>query len=103
MVGGWRLVAAGGWWRLVGVGSWQLAVGGPLGRSLRAVLKKKKPRFLKDLPGGRCWRSGAEEAEDCDEGPASLDSDGAGDTRDPPERWGPKGLTGDALEREGTS
>ena len=59
-VGGWRLaavgggwqLATGGWWRLVGVGggwwrlavdgSWRLAVGGPLGRSLRAVLSKKK-------------------------------------------------------------
>ena len=38
--GGWRRLAAGDW--LVAVGSgWRLAVGGPLGRSLRAVLKKK--------------------------------------------------------------
>ena len=37
-VGGWRLVAVGGW-RLVAVGGWRLAVGGPLGRSLRAILK----------------------------------------------------------------
>ena len=47
VVGSWRLVAAGGWWLAVGGGwwrlavdgSWRLVVGGPLGRSLRAVLK----------------------------------------------------------------
>ena len=60
VVGGWRLVAAGGWWgfvvggwwRLAVDGSWRLAVGGPLGRSLRAVLSKKKKEiwFLKDHP-----------------------------------------------------
>ena len=64
LVGGWRLVAAGGWqqlvavggWQLVAVvvdGSWRLAVGGPLGRSSRAVLGKKKIWFLKDRPGIR--------------------------------------------------
>ena len=37
----WRLAAVGGW-QLVAVGGWRLAVGGPLGRSLRAVLSKKK-------------------------------------------------------------
>ena len=42
----------GGWWRLVVDGSWRLAVGGPLGRSLRAVLSKKKKIWsLKDRPG----------------------------------------------------
>ena len=52
--GGWWLVI-GGWWRLAAVGSWwRLAVGGPLGRSLRAILNKKKMRFLKDRPGDRC-------------------------------------------------
>ena len=40
--GGWRLVAVGGWWRLAVGGGWWLAVDGPLGRSLRAVLNKKK-------------------------------------------------------------
>ena len=43
----WRLVAVGGWW-----GLW-LAVDGPLGRSLRAVLNKKKIKSLKDPPGRR--------------------------------------------------
>ena len=38
---GWWRLAVGGW-RLVAVGGWRLAVGGPLGRSLRAVLNKKK-------------------------------------------------------------
>ena len=48
--GGWWLVAVGGWWFVVD-GSWRLADGGPLGRSLRAVLsKKKKIWFLKDPP-----------------------------------------------------
>ena len=50
VVGDWWLVAVGsGWqlavgrrWRLAAVGGWRLAVGGPLGRSLRAVLSKKK-------------------------------------------------------------
>ena len=52
VVGSCWLVAAGGWRRLV-VGGWWLAGGGPLGRSLRAVLsKKKKIWFLKDRPGG---------------------------------------------------
>ena len=46
MVGGWRLVAAGGW-RLVAVGGWWLAVDGPLGRSLKAVLNKKKSSPLR--------------------------------------------------------
>ena len=41
VVGGWRLVAAGGWWEL------GLVVGGPLGRSLRAVLNKKKSGSLR--------------------------------------------------------
>ena len=67
VVGSWRLVAAGGWrrlvvdrswrlavdrsWRLAVDRSWWLAVGGPLGRSLRAVLsKKKKVWSLKDSP-----------------------------------------------------
>ena len=47
--GGWWRLVVGGWWRLavdgswqLAVGGWQLAVGGPLGRSLRAVLSKKK-------------------------------------------------------------
>ena len=40
-VGGWRLAV--GDWRLVAVGGgWWWAVDGPLGRSLRAVLNKKK-------------------------------------------------------------
>ena len=41
-VGGWRMAVRGGcsgWWRLV-------AVGGPWGLSLRAVLDKQKPAFL---------------------------------------------------------
>ena len=42
VVGGWRLVAAGGWWRLAAGGGWWLAVGDPLGRSLRAVFNQKK-------------------------------------------------------------
>ena len=42
MGGWWRLAAVGGWWRLAVGGGWWLAVGGPLGRSLRAVLNKKK-------------------------------------------------------------
>ena len=43
------------WWRLAVDGSWRLAVGGPLGRSLRAVLSKKKKKIssLKDPPGPR--------------------------------------------------
>ena len=49
VVGGWRLVAAGGW-RLMAVGGWWMAVGGPLGRSLRAVLNKKKIQFPKGPP-----------------------------------------------------
>ena len=47
---GWRLAAVGGW-RLVAVGGWRLAVGGPLRRSLRAVLSKKKMSSRKDRPG----------------------------------------------------
>ena len=42
----WRLAAVGGW-RLVAVGGWWLAVDGPLGRSLRAVLNKKKSSSLR--------------------------------------------------------
>ena len=42
--GGWRRLVVGGWWRLAVDGSWRLAVGGPLGRSLRAVLKQKKKK-----------------------------------------------------------
>ena len=58
MVGSWRFVAAGGWrrlvasgwwrlvvggwWRLAVDGGWRSAVSGPLGRSLRVVLSKKK-------------------------------------------------------------
>ena len=59
-VGGWRLVVGGGWqWLavspLAGGGSWWLVVGvgGPLGRSLRAVLSKKKIWSLKDRSGRR--------------------------------------------------
>ena len=55
----WRLAAVGGW-RLVAVGGgWCLAVDGPLGRSLRAVLNKKKTRSqrsalaLHDSAGGQ--------------------------------------------------
>ena len=40
--GGWWWLVVGVWWRLAVDGSWRLAVGGPLGRSLRAVLSKKK-------------------------------------------------------------
>ena len=59
MVGGWRLVVAGGWrrlvavggwWRLAVCGGWRLADGGPLGRSLRAVLSKKKKSGPKGPP-----------------------------------------------------
>ena len=67
--GGWRRLVVGNWW-LMGVGGWQLAVGsgwrlvavgggwqfevdGPWGRSLSAVLSKKKIGFLKDPPGSR--------------------------------------------------
>ena len=45
--GGWRQLVVVDWWLVVG-GGWQWlvvggwAVGGPLGRSLRAVLSKKK-------------------------------------------------------------
>jgi hypothetical protein len=58
--------------RSCAVGGWLLAVGGPWGLSLRAVLKKKKWGFLKDSPAhipGKgtgtgatncCW-SGSEE------------------------------------------
>ena len=49
-VGGWGQWAVGGWWRLVSVGGWWLAVDGPLGRSLRAVLNKKKISVPKDRP-----------------------------------------------------
>ena len=72
-VGGWGLVVDGGWsllavggWSLLAVGGWRLAVGaglrlatgggrwlavdGPLGRSLRAVLNKKKTSVPKDRP-----------------------------------------------------
>ena len=49
--GGWRRLVVGGWWRLAVDGSWRLAVGGPLGRSLRAVLSKKKKIWsLEDPP-----------------------------------------------------
>ena len=57
-VGSWRL-AVGSWGRLVVVGGWQfvvgaswqrLAVGGPWGLSLRAVLSKNKIWHLKDSP-----------------------------------------------------
>ena len=48
---GWRL-AVGGWWRLAVGGGWWLAVDGPLGRSLRAVLNKKKISVPKDRPDG---------------------------------------------------
>ena len=52
--GGWRLAAVGGGWRRLAVGgSWRIAVGGPLGRSLRAVLNKKKIWSLKDRPALR--------------------------------------------------
>ena len=43
----WRFAAVGGWWRLAVGGSWWLAVDGPLGRSLRAVLNKKKTSPLR--------------------------------------------------------
>ena len=55
-VGGWRLAAVGGWWRLAVGGGWRLmavgggwwlAVDGLLGRSLRAVLNKKKTSSLR--------------------------------------------------------
>ena len=59
-IGGWRLVEIAGWrlvvggvWRQLAVGDgWLAAVGGPLGRSIRAVLNKKKIWSLKDHPGG---------------------------------------------------
>ena len=41
-VGGWSPLAVGGGWRLAVGGGWWLAVDGPLGRSLTAVLNKKK-------------------------------------------------------------
>ena len=63
---GWRLavgrrrrLAAVGGWRLVAVGGWWLAVGGPLGRSLRAVLNKKKIPVPKDRPGWRYFSAKA--------------------------------------------
>ena len=50
----WRLAVVGGGWWLAAVGGWrELAVGGwwSLGRSLRAVLSKKKKNWsLKDRP-----------------------------------------------------
>ena len=55
-VGGWRLAVGGGWWRLVVGDWWLMAVDGPLGRPLRAVLNKKKsgplrtPLFLGVIP-----------------------------------------------------
>ena len=45
--GGWRRLAVGGWWRLAVGGGWWLAVDGPLGRSLRAVLNKTKSSSLR--------------------------------------------------------
>ena len=52
----WRTAAVGGW-RLVALGGWQLAVGGPLGRSLRAVLsQKKKSRPLRTALPAVCQR-----------------------------------------------
>ena len=52
--GGWWRLVVGGWWRLAVDGSWRLAVGGPLGQSLRAVLRKKKIWSLKDRPAALC-------------------------------------------------
>ena len=53
MTGGWQWLVVGGWcrWRLAIGGGWWLAVGGPLVKSLRTVLKKKKIQFPKDPPG----------------------------------------------------
>ena len=46
--GGWLPLAVGGSWRLAVGGGWRLvAVGGPLGRSLRAILNKKKSSSLR--------------------------------------------------------
>ena len=64
-VGGWGLVVDGGWrwlavgrrWRLA-IGGWRLAVDDPLGRSLRAVLHKKKSSPLTTpLPPPAIFRS----------------------------------------------
>ena len=46
-----QLLAVGSGWWLVAVSGWRLAVGGPGGLSLMAVLRKKN--FLKDSPWGR--------------------------------------------------
>ena len=45
--GGWRLAVGGGWRSAVGGGWRRLAVGGSWGRSLKAVLRKKKTGFLR--------------------------------------------------------
>ena len=55
--GGWWLAVGGGWWRLAVDGSWRLADGGPLGRSLRAVLSKKK---IGPLRTALVWAGGAQ-------------------------------------------
>ena len=72
VVGRWRLVAAGGWRRLAAIGgSWELAVGGPLGRSLRVVLNKKKTGSLRTaLPAGQVGGLAAE----CGGGPCTPQS-----------------------------
>ena len=56
-VGGWSPLAVGGGWRLVAVGGgwWRLAVDGPLGRSLRAVLNKKKNSSSLRIPLDLTW------------------------------------------------
>ena len=41
-VGGWLPLAVGGGWQLAVGAGWQLAVDGPLGRSQRVALNKKK-------------------------------------------------------------
>ena len=65
VVGDWWLMAVGGGWRLVVGHRWRLAVDGPLGRSLRAVLNKKKTSPLRDPPAYciASWGSSAPELQ----------------------------------------
>ena len=67
--GGWQWLAVGGWWRLAVGGGWWLAVDGPLGRSLGAVLNKKKSSPFRTPPASPPFLGGAGPRE-----PATLRS-----------------------------